>query len=55
MIPMNNDMNTEKDYPVFSKDMMDYTILVPTMLPMHFKIMTGILNSFGYNAVLLEN
>ena len=35
--------------------MLDYTILVPTMLPMHFKIMTGILRAFGYNAVLLEN
>lgn len=52
---MNNDINSQKDYPVFSKDMMDYTILVPTMLPMHFKIMEGILNSFGYKAVLLEN
>ncbi len=35
--------------------MMDYTILVPTMLPMHFRIMTGILRTFGYHAVLLEN
>ena len=43
------------DHAVFTEDMKDYTILVPTMLPMHFKIMTGILHSFGYNAVLLEN
>ena len=32
-----------------------YTILVPTMLPTHFTIMTGILRTYGYNAVLLEN
>ncbi len=32
-----------------------YTILIPTMLPTHFKIMEGILRSYGYRAVLLEN
>lgn len=59
---MNNQNNcnisksdTEKNYTVFTKEMMDYTILIPTMLPMHFKIMAGILKSFGYNAILLEN
>lgn len=42
--------------PVFTKEMKkDYTILVPTMLPMHFKIMENILRSNGYKAVLLEN
>ena len=45
----------EKDHTVFTKDMMDYTILVPTMLPMHFSIMTGVLRAFGYNAHLLTN
>jgi len=49
------EVKTEKNYTVFTKDMMDYTILIPTMLPMHFKIMAGILRSFGYNTVLLEN
>lgn len=43
------------DHVVFDKSMLDYTILVPTMLPDHFKIMTGILRSYGYNAILLEN
>ncbi len=33
----------------------DYTILIPTMLPRHFKIMIGILKSYGYKAELLEN
>jgi predicted nucleotide-binding protein (sugar kinase/HSP70/actin superfamily) len=42
--------------PVFTQEMKkDYTILVPTMLPMHFKIMERILRSYGYNAVLLDN
>lgn len=60
---MNNENNknqtecsvSEKNYTVFTKDMMDYTILIPTMLPMHFKIMAGILRTYGYNAELLEN
>ena len=33
----------------------DYTILVPTMLPRHFKIMLGILNAYGYKTHLLDN
>lgn len=50
-----NPSRIEKNYTTFTKDMMDYTILIPTMLPMHFKIMAGILRSFGYKAELLEN
>lgn len=49
------EVKEEKNYTVFTKDMMDYTILIPTMLPMHFKLMAGILKSYGYNAILLEN
>lgn len=45
----------EKDHVVFSDKMLDYTILAPTMLPMHFKIMSGIMRSFGYNVTVLEN
>ena len=45
-----------RKYPVFTEEMKkDYTILIPTMLPRHFKIMIGIMKSYGYNAVLLEN
>ncbi len=33
----------------------DYTILMPTMLPMHFKMMSQIFRNAGYNTVLLEN
>lgn len=32
-----------------------HTILVPTMLPIHFRFMVNILREFGYNAELLEN
>jgi len=41
---------------VFTEEMKrDYTILVPTMLPRHFKIMVGIFRSYGYNLEILEN
>lgn len=33
----------------------DYTILVPTMLPVHFTMMLGVFRANGYNTVLLEN
>ena len=41
---------------VFTKEMAkDYTILIPTMLPMHFKILAQIFSTYGYKAELLEN
>ena len=47
---------SQKNYPIFTEEMKkDYTILVPTMLPRHFKIMIGIMRSYGYKAELLEN
>lgn len=40
----------------FTPDMKkDHTILVPTMLPMHFKMLCQIFRNFGYKAELLEN
>ncbi len=40
----------------FTREMKkDYTILVPTMLPMHFKMLCRVFKNFGYNAELLEN
>ena len=33
----------------------EYTILVPTMLPFHFRMVINILNAYGYKAELLEN
>ena len=49
-------MSTEmKKYPVFTEEMKkDYTILVPTMLPVHINLLSKILRSYGYNAVMLE-
>ncbi len=48
--------NINRDYPIFTEEMKkDYTILVPTMLPRHFKIMVEIFRSYGYKAELLEN
>ncbi|MBQ6824600.1 MAG: 2-hydroxyacyl-CoA dehydratase [Clostridia bacterium] len=42
-------------YVPFTKEMKkDYTILIPTMLPMHFKLIIGVLESYGYTAELLE-
>lgn len=32
----------------------DYTILVPNMLPIHFKLIISILKNYGYNLELLE-
>lgn len=34
--------------------MRDYTILVPTMLPMHFKMIISVFKTYGYNCELLE-
>ena len=33
----------------------DYTVLLPTMLPMHFSMMEGVFRAYGYNTVLLKN
>lgn len=44
------------NYAVFTDDMKkDYTILVPTMLPVHFTMAVSVLRAYGYNAVLLKN
>lgn len=32
----------------------EYTILVPTMLPMHFELIISVLNTYGYKAELLR-
>lgn len=43
------------DYVSFTKEMkQNYTILVPTMLPMHFKMIMQILENYGYKLDLLE-
>lgn len=43
------------DYPVFKDEMKhSYTILVPDMLPVHFKLIINILKKYGYNVELLQ-
>ena len=49
-------MTEKSEYIKFTKEMKrDYTILVPTMLPIHFKLISNILISYGYKVDFLEN
>ena len=49
-------MSARVERVLFTEEMKkDYTILIPTMLPMHFKIIQAVFRQYGYNAVLLEN
>ena len=42
-------------YVAFTKEMKkDYTILVPNMLPMHFKLLLSVARTYGYKLELLE-
>ena len=44
------------EYVKFTKEMKrEYTILVPTMLPIHFKLISNVLVSYGYKVDFLEN
>ena len=45
----------ENQFVEFTKEMKnDYTILVPNMLPIHFKLIIEVLKNYGYKAELLE-
>ena len=49
-------MSARVERIIFTEEMKrEYTILIPTMLPMHFKIIQSIFNHNGYKTVLLEN
>ena len=49
-------MSARVERVIFTEEMRrEYTILIPTMLPMHFKIIQSIFNTNGYKTVLLEN
>lgn len=42
-------------YPIFKDEMKStYTILVPDMLPVHFKLIINIFKKYGYNVELLQ-
>lgn len=49
----------EKDtnqYPRFTKDMIQtHTILIPSMLPIHFGLIEGILNTEGFKTEIMKN
>ncbi len=48
-------MSEERGYVAFTEDMIaTHTILVPTMLPMHFKMILAYLRTYGYKMELLE-
>ena len=48
--------NKNDSYIRFTKEMKrDYTILVPDMLPMHFKLIMRILSNYGYKMEMLES
>lgn len=48
-------VDSKVEYPEFTKEMKkDYTILVPTMLPIHFKILSKIFKDYGYNMEVFE-
>ena len=52
---MKNATSQEYTYPIFTNKMKkDYTILIPNMLPVHFKLIGKIMNNYGYNVELLE-
>lgn len=46
----------DENYIRFTKEMKkDYTVLIPTMLPMHFKMVSKVLKYYGYKTEVLEN
>ena len=48
-------VDSEKGYVVFTKEMIKtHTVLVPNMLPMHFKIIGKVMEKVGYSVELLE-
>ncbi len=44
-----------EDRVEFTKDMMDYTILAPNMLEIHFSLLINIFGQYGYKTELLKN
>ncbi len=49
-------MEKERDYPIFTKEMKEtHTILIPTMLEIHFELMVHIFGIYGYKAEVLHS
>ncbi len=45
----------DTDRVEFTKDMMDYTILAPNMLEIHFSLLINVFGQYGYKTELLKN
>ena len=45
----------DTDRVEFTKDMMDYTILAPNMLEIHFNLLINVFGQYGYKTELLKN
>lgn len=49
-------MNDQPQRVLFTEDMRKtHTILIPDMLPRHFKLISALMKSYGYNMELLQN
>jgi predicted nucleotide-binding protein (sugar kinase/HSP70/actin superfamily) len=48
-------MSTRVKRVEFTRDMRDYTILCPDMLPVHFALLEKVFRNFGYNLKVLKN
>ena len=49
-------MENERDYPIFTKEMKKtHTILIPTMLQIHFQLMINVFELYGYKCEVLES
>lgn len=49
-------MPVAADYPIFTPEMKEtHTILIPTMLPIQFRLLISVFESYGYKCELLEN
>ncbi len=53
---MSEQMREQEKKPIFTKEMKKtHTILVPTMLPIHFRILGDVLKMYGYKVKVLDN
>ena len=49
-------METERDYPIFTKAMKEtHTILIPMMMPIHFQLLIHAFGIYGYHCEILQN
>ncbi len=49
-------METERDYPIFTQAMKEtHTILIPTMLQIHFQLLIHVFGIYGYRCEILKS